>query len=216
MNRILFAKTGRAVFISHLDLMRTMQRAFIRAGVKIRHTEGFNPHPYMNFALPLSLGVESRCELMEFALEGETELLALPARLNAVLPEGIEVLEAYASDTKFKYIKWLDIEAHLFYYNEVQPAAELSAFFARPELVMEKRTKRQTASVDIKPLIASLTVEGVSPGKALLTARLSAQEPSLSPAQLMEAVRQLSPELSPDFVRTKRLEVFDKDMHIFR
>ena len=178
MNRILFTKTGRAVFISHLDLMRTMQRAFIRAGVRIGHTEGFNPHPYMNFALPLSLGVESRCELMEFKLEEETALSALPARLNGVLPEGIEVLEAYASNTKFKYIKWLDIEAHLFYYNEVQPAAELAAFFARPELVMEKRTKRQTASVDIKPLIASLPVEDVSPGEAL--------------------------------------EVFDKDMNIFR
>ncbi len=216
MNRILFTKTGRAVFISHLDLMRTMQRAFIRAGVRIGHTEGFNPHPYMNFALPLSLGVESRCELMEFKLEEETALSALPARLNGVLPEGIEVLEAYASNTKFKYIKWLDIEAHLFYYNEVQPAAELAAFFARPELVMEKRTKRQTASVDIKPLIASLTVEDVSPGEALLTARLSAQEPSLSPAQLLEAVRQLAPALAPGHVRTRRLEVFDKDMNIFR
>lgn len=216
MNRILFAKSGRAVFISHLDLMRTMQRAFIRAGVRIRHTEGFNPHPYMNFALPLSVGVESRCELMEFALEGEAGLSELPARLNAVLPEGIRVLDAYESDTKFKYIKWLDIEAHLFYYNEVHPAEELAAFFAGPELVMEKRTKRQTARVDIKPLIASLTVSGVSPSELLLTARLSAQEPVLSPAQLIEAVRQLSPDLTPDFVRTKRLEVFDKDMNIFR
>ena len=216
MNRILFAKTGRAVFISHLDLMRTMQRAFIRAGVRIRHTEGFNPHPYMNFALPLSLGVESRCELMEFALEGEAALADLPTRLNAVLPEGIEVLDAYVSDTKFKYIKWLDIEAHLFYYNEVHQAEELAAFFARPELVTEKRTKRQTASVDIKPLIAALEVTGAAPGELLLTARLSAQEPSLSPAQLLAAVEQLAPALKPDHVRVKRLEVFDKDMNIFR
>ncbi len=216
MNRILFSKTGRAVFISHLDLMRTMQRAFIRADVKIRHTEGFNPHPYMNFALPLGVGVESECELMEFELDGQTDLAALPARLNAVMPEGIRVREAYTSDLKFKYIKWLDMEAHLFYYNKVHPASELETFFASRELVIEKRTKRQTVSVDIKPLIASLSARDAGPGEVLLTARLSAQEPALSPAQLISAAEQLEPSLAPDFAKYKRLNVFDKDMNVFR
>ncbi len=216
MNRILFKKEGRAKFISHLDLMRTMQRAFIRAGVKIKHTEGFNPHPYMSFALPLPVGVESECELMEFELSEPTELSGLPARLNAVMPEGIEILSAYQSDLKFKYIKWLDIKAQLFYYNEVHTAKELEAFFIGSRLVIEKKTKRQTASVDIGPLIASLEAEDIAPGRVLVAARVSAQEPALSPAQLISAIEQLKPELTPDHTGFKRINVFDKDFNVFR
>ena len=55
-DRILFSKFGRARFISHLDLMRTIQRAFFRAGIQIKHTEGYNPHPFVSIALPLSVG----------------------------------------------------------------------------------------------------------------------------------------------------------------
>lgn len=59
-------KRGRAKYVSHLDLMRTMSRAFTRAGIDLRHSEGFNPHPIMSFALPLSVGQESVCELLDF------------------------------------------------------------------------------------------------------------------------------------------------------
>ena len=59
--RIQFIKTGRARYISHLDLMRTFQRAFLRAGLHVKHTEGFNPHAYVSIALPLSVGFSSHC-----------------------------------------------------------------------------------------------------------------------------------------------------------
>ncbi len=216
MNRILFKKEGKARFISHLDLMRTMQRIFVRAGVRIKHTEGFNPHPYMNFALPLSVGVESECELMDFELTEPADLSALPARLNAVSPEGIEILSAYVSDLKFKYIKWLDIEARLFYYNEVHKAPELEAFFARSELVIEKRSKRSAADVDIKPLIDAVETSDAAPGEVALRARISALNPTLSPAALLSAIEQLEPELKPDYVRTRRINVYDKDRNVFR
>ncbi len=65
-DRLLFSKTGRAKYISHLDLMRTFQRAFARAGISIKHTEGFNPHPFVSIALPLSVGYSSQCEILEF------------------------------------------------------------------------------------------------------------------------------------------------------
>ena len=67
-DRLLFSKTGRAKYISHLDLMRTFQRAFARAGIAIKHTEGFNPHPFVSIALPLSVGYSSQCEILEFGL----------------------------------------------------------------------------------------------------------------------------------------------------
>ena len=91
MHRIRFEKTGRAVWMSHLDLMRLMQRAFRRAGVVLHHSQGFTPHAYVSMLLPLSVGMESVCELMEYELDGE--LAVTPEALNAVLPEGVRVLE---------------------------------------------------------------------------------------------------------------------------
>ena len=107
--RLRFRKTGRAVYISHLDLMQTMQRAFFRAGYALRYSEGFNTHPLISNALPLSVGAASECELMDFRLREDVDLDALPARLTAALPEGIEVLEAYEFTRKAAALKWLRV-----------------------------------------------------------------------------------------------------------
>ena len=69
MNRLLFEKTGDAVYLSHLDLMRIFQRAFRRADILIWHSQGFSPRAYVSIALPLSVGVESRCEILDFEIE---------------------------------------------------------------------------------------------------------------------------------------------------
>ena len=107
--RLLFKKVGRAKYISHLDLLHTMQRAFIRAGISIRHTNGFNPHPYMSFALPLSVGQESSCELMDFGLTSDTPVEDLPSLLNPVLQEGLYAIKAYNADRKLSELKWLRV-----------------------------------------------------------------------------------------------------------
>ncbi len=216
MSRILFKKEGRAKFISHLDLMRTMQRAFIRAGLPIKHTEGFNPHPYMVFAMPLSVGTESVCELMDFKLVTDVPLGDVPGLLNRALPEGIEVTRAYEETYKFKDIKWLDIEADLFYDNKVTDEGSLLALLTGDKLVMEKKTKRSTATVDVRPLIAACDVKRADEGGLTLRARLAVGDPALSPAQLISAVEQNAPFFAPDFARFRRLELYDKDIHVFR
>lgn len=87
--RIWFNKIGMIRYISHLDLMRTMMRIVRRAQLPLWYTEGFNPHPYMTFALPLSLGMESECESMDVRVEGEMDNDEIFRRLKAVAPEGI-------------------------------------------------------------------------------------------------------------------------------
>ena len=218
MSRILFKKEGRAKFISHLDLMRTMQRVFIRAGLEIWHTEGFNPHPYMNFALPLSVGTESLCELMDFKLLGDMNMDQVPDRLNRTMPEGITVLEAYEETRKFKEIKWLDIEGRLVYDKGGADVASgaLQTLFAGPDLVIEKKTKRGAAEVDIIPMIHHIDLAPASAGELRLTARIAAQEPTLSPSQLMAAIEQKRPDYLPDFVSFKRIRLLDKDQKPFR
>ncbi len=215
MNRLLFKKAGKAKFISHLDLMRTMQRAFIRAGVEIRHTEGFNPHPYMNFALPLSVGTESVCELMDFELTGGCPLEEVAGRLNRSLPEGLEAVSAYSAVRKFKEIKWLDIEAALYYDNIVEDAGRIREIFSRDELVIEKKTKRSTAEVNIIPMIRSVSLDKPEGGRIVLRATVAAQDPGLSPAQLVSAIG-AGGLIGPDFAKFKRLELRDITGDIFR
>ena len=103
MPRLLFEKTGNAVWISHLDLMRVFQRAFKRAGLPLTHTQGFNPRPSVSIALPLSVGIDSRCELLDFDLDGcEATCDEIKERLNAALIAGVVVLEVYADGRKIR------------------------------------------------------------------------------------------------------------------
>ena len=90
--RLTYSKKGRAKFISHLDLMRTMQRAFKRAKLPVWYTQGFNPHPYIMFPLALALGTESEIEPMDIALLEEYSFDELKDRLNDVLPEGLKIM----------------------------------------------------------------------------------------------------------------------------
>ena len=59
---IVFSKTGLVKYISHLDMLRLFKRAFRRAGIELAYSQGFNPHPKMGFAQPLSLGYEAEAE----------------------------------------------------------------------------------------------------------------------------------------------------------
>lgn len=215
--RLRFTKTGRAVYISHLDLMHTMQRAFSRAGYELKYSEGFNPHPQISIALPLSVGAASLCEIMDFKLNGETDLSVLPEKLSAVMPEGIKVLEAYEPKRKPAEIKWLEIEGLLEYdeRDAGQMAEELNRFYAAEEIVISKKTKRGMGETDIRPAISRIGFAACE-GGVKVSAVISAQEPTLNPELLADALRQKKPELAPDFARFTRLETLDKNGEVFR
>ena len=104
--RVWFNKTGAIRYISHLDLMRTMTRAIRRSGIPLWYTEGFNPHPYMTFALPLSLGMESVCESMDIRIEGDVTNDELFVSLRDAMPEGITVTAVKDPVTDPKYIAY--------------------------------------------------------------------------------------------------------------
>ncbi len=215
--RLRFKKTGRAIYISHLDLMHTMQRAFSRAGYDLRYSEGFNPHPQISIALPLSVGTGSVCEIMDFKLKNDVDLAELPARLTAVMPEGIEVTEAYEQQRKTAELKWLSVMG-VFEYDtrDAELMAEgLRDFFAQNEIVITKKTKRGLGETDIRPAIHSI---GFSPEGDCVTvnAVISAQEPTLNPELLADALRQKCPDLAPDFAKFTRIETFDAEMNIYR
>lgn len=218
MHRLLFKKEGRAKFISHLDLMRTFQRMFIRSGVPIKHTEGFNPHPYVSVALPLSVGTESVCELLDFHLLEGADMKSIPTLLNSAAPEGIVAVEVYESDRKVSGIAWLKAQCRLEYDGGIPEKGEekIAELFAGKELFINKKTKRGESVVDIAPLYSDLVVKKENDGIIIIEALLAAGQPMLSPAQLVDGIRQNAPELAPDFASYKRIEIFDKDRKIFR
>ena len=215
--RMLFKKTGRAIYISHLDLMRVMQRTFMRAGYQLKYSEGFNPHPQISILLPLSVGCSSQSELMDFQIIGDEDISEMPARLTAVMPEGIEALSVYETESKVKNLKYLRIGG-VFEYDErdcAEMQEKLTEFFSRESIVIEKKTKRGMGESDIKPAISEISF-AAGEGVVRLEAVISAQEPTLNPEHLVSALRQLAPELAPDFAEFIRLEVFDEKMEIFR
>ena len=219
MNRLLFSKTGDAVYLSHLDLMRVFQRAFKRAGILIWHSQGFSPRAYVSIALPLPVGMESRCEILDFEIEdGSVELSQLPERLNAVLLAGIRVLRAYESSRKIKALTKLSAEVTLEYDRGVPAGAQkaLSALFSRESLVIVKRSKKGDKEVDIKPLIYALSIAQASETELRIETVLSAQNPGLNPQLLLTAIETYLPAYRPDFSKAGRLEVLDDEENPFR
>lgn len=218
MPRALFEKRGNALYISHLDLMRVFQRAFKRAGMSLTHTKGFNPRPSVSIAMPLSLGVESGCELLDFELEGEKpDNAEICRRLNQVLIDGVRVLEVYDDFRKLKDLAYLDCRVYLEYDNGVPEGAlaEIRELFARPELIVEKKGKNGITEQNIIPMIRTLEAEHLD-GELCISARICCQNPSLNPMQLSAAIMKYLPERKPDFVRCCRVEVYDSNETVFR
>lgn len=219
MPRLLFEKTGNAVWISHLDLMRLFQRAFKRAGLPLTHTQGFNPRPSVSIALPLSVGVESCCELLDFDLYGEpvaNEEILL--RLNASLVEGVRVLAVYDEKNKIKNLSLLECEVTLEYDGGVPSDAQsqISGLFSRDEVIVEKKGKNGIVEQNIIPMIRCFSVTQPNAHTLVLKALVCCQNPSLNPMQLHAAVEKYLPDLKPDFVKCRRLEVYDANETIFR
>ncbi len=218
MPRALFEKTGSAIWISHLDLMRLLQRAFKRAGLPLTHTQGFNPRPSVSIALPLSVGVESKCELLDFDLEGASvPCQDIKDRLNSALVPGVRVLEVYADGGKLKNLTLMDVAVQLFYDRGVPQNAKsrLEALFASDALPVEKKGKNGTKEQDIIPMIRSLSVQE-GEGCLVLKARICCQNPTLNPMQLVAAVERYLPEATPDFSKCRREEIYDDNETIFR
>ena len=220
MPRLLFEKTGRAVWISHLDLMRLFQRAFKRAGLPLTHTQGYNPRPSVSIALPLSVGVESKCELLEYELVGEEKPShkEIVARLNNALTEGIRVIHSYDNCAKIKNLAYLDAAVDLEYDNGIPENAEaaIGELFARAEILVEKKGKNGPAEQNIAPMIKKLEIAALDPQVLRLSVRVCCQNPSLNPMQLAAAVSKYLPEFTPDFAKSARVNLYDINEHIFR
>ncbi len=145
--RIKFSKTGMLRFISHLDLLRTMQTAMTRARVPVWYTEGFNPHQKLVFALPLPLGAESVCELIDVKVTRRIDPAEAVAALNNAFPPDLRAVDAWYAGTKFTGIFWAR-----YTLTPADPGGTVDlSVLDRPELITTVRTKSGEKEIDVKP-----------------------------------------------------------------
>ena len=149
--RVFFEKKGRAVYISHLDLYRVFQRAVKRCKLPVWETQGFNPHVYITFALPLALGVEGVCESLDTKLTEDLSFEEIKERLNSALPNDIRVLRVGE-----QVYKPTEIEKSEYEINIDCDFSLLSEFVGQEHIITEKKTKKGISEIDLKPYVEIL------------------------------------------------------------
>lgn len=216
--RLVFVKEHQASYISHLDVMRTFQRVFPRAGLSIRHSNGFHPHPILSIVLPLPVGQSSECEILDFESVEESAGEGVAEALNTGMPAGLRVLDCYAASRPVREMALLRARLEMEYDSGVPEGAYecIRALFTQEEVYVEKRTKHKgMTELNIVPLIHSLTLAEEA-GMIVADVIVAAQDPGLNPALIGAAIARHLPEIAPDFVRVRRKEVYDREMNIFR
>lgn len=156
--RLYFKKTGPSIYISHLDLMRCFERCMRRAEIPFWYTEGFNPRPFLSFAQPLSLGTVGLREVVDIRLTEDMSFETLISRMNKVLPEGLEILDAVTPAEKVNDI------ASSRYTITIKPEAlnceefctKLDSFLSQESILTQKlNKKKKLVELDLKPFVRS-------------------------------------------------------------
>ncbi len=140
--RLFFKKSGPLRFVSHLDMNRVMTRLLRLSKVPIWYTEGFNRHPYITFALPLSLGFSSEYEVMDFRLEDDNfNIKTAEKMISDVCPDGIEVIALKEPVFKSGKIAFADFEI-TFFKDSLADKNSLNIFLSLPQIIVSKKTKK--------------------------------------------------------------------------
>lgn len=186
--RAVFEKKDRAIYISHLDLNRCMLRTFRRSKLPIWYTEGFNPHPYFSFALALSLGFESSCEILDFNLNEEIPFEQVKNQLNDVMPEGMRILTVSPQKKKITEIAKAEYRILLNSENTEEIINAAESLMSQNEILIDKKTKKGIKTVDLKPSIELLSMK-IKENNAVIRMRLPAgTQTNYNPTLFLEAL----------------------------
>lgn len=194
--RVIFQKKGNLQFFSHLDLQRTWQRILVRASIPMWYTQGFNPHSKVVFGVPLPVGSESICEMVDLRLDRKISCDEVRDQLNAEVTDEMQVVEVYPAESKYTDVAWASYEITLKTPGlpaDREEAAGLieSVFDAKNgPLTMMKKSKSGEREVDILPMIHSLNVSAQEGSPICIKAMLAAGcQENLNAEYLIEALR---------------------------
>lgn len=204
--RIAFSKTGKIKYISHLDLCRTFKSAFIRAKFPLGYSEGFNPRPKMAFALTVSVGSESLCELLDIYITRPCDKQDLIDRLTASLTPDLKIKDIYTPTEKFTSLAYAGytVTAESEFLQD-----ELDRIAAAP-MIVKKHSKKGEIDADISPMIKSMRADG---NKLCLVLDAS-QGSMLNPEYVMRAINAAT-DTRYDFYSILRTGIYSADMTEF-
>lgn len=217
--RLRFSKTGRLKYISHLDINRAMGRAFKRAEIPLWYTEGFNPHPYMSFSLPLSLGVESLCESVDIRLIDNITNEEIKKRMNAVLPADLKIIDVYDNFRDNSEIVYSDYVYKFQFADNEKALEKISLLLSADEIMALKKGKQGRKKVlketNIKPYIDKYNLS-IRDDIIILNIRLLAGgEKNLNPSLLFDTIIRLI-DMDFEWKSIARISLLDKDYKEFR
>lgn len=217
--RIRFSKTGRAKYISHLDINRAFSRAISRAKIRLWYTEGFNPHPYMSFSLPLSLGVESLCENVDIRVLDDITNDEIKTRLNNTLPEGIRVMDVYDNFLECHDIVYSDYVYKFEFFDNNAALEKIKAVLAGDEIIALKKGKkgkrRITKETNIKDFIVKYNIS-LRDGQIVLNIRLFAgPDKNLNPSLLFDTIIRLI-DMDYEWKTISRMSLLTADLKEYR
>lgn len=218
--RMRFAKEGRAKYISHLDLMHTMQRAMARCQMPLWFTEGFNQHAYVSVALPLSTGYSGEYEFLDFNLLSENVPINAVEALNAVFPEGLRAIEIYPladGGMPLRDIAWSKYRITWSFADGVPAdfAENVNKLFAQPTVEIVKRSKRGEKTVNMRELMNGFALTEQD-GQVIAEVVTTAGNNNMSPEYLTRAIAQYLPQYEISSAAYHRLCVYNDKMQAFR
>ena len=212
--RATFEKCGRAKYISHLDLNRCMLRTFRRSRLPIWYTEGFNPHPYYSFALALSLGFESSCEILDFNLTEDIPFDEIRDRLNAVMPEGMRIVNVAEQMQKITAITEAEYSFSLVSADIAGLYDDIGRMLELPEILIEKKTKKGLKMVDIKPDMKIKSCEKTESSVNIVMRLPAGTQTNLNPTLFIESLKNFS-NISFEAEKIRRTGIFCANNEIF-
>ena len=215
--RIWFKKDFECRYISHLDLNRTMLRALHKSKLPIWHTEGFNPHPFTTFPLPLSLGFRGVNECMDVKLEDDNFLLSdIPDRLNACLPRGIRVFDATEAVMKAGKVAYASFT--LLIGNPTiatgKIATQLRELLDSEKIEIEKKSKKGMKIIDIKQGVKQFEMKEHFDAVQLDIILTAGSSDNVNPNLLITALeRRTGDEYVVDITRN---DLYNSELELFR
>ena len=206
-NYVLKYKRGEEVkYISHLDFIRFIQRVIRRAGLSMSFSQGFNPHPLMSVALPLSVGVTAVGELMKIAFEEDYAEEELKGIINSALPKGFEIVKV--KKTQGKEIDFAQLDRAVYVCKcELKDcsAPDINAFLENKVVNVMKKSKSGIKEADIRPHIHSLEITDESNGELTLKMCVDAGNAyNLKPDTVIEAMKKYTDGFDVEFYNVHR------------